>query len=172
MTKRLAQTIAAALLLVLPACSSSDDDAALVDALATSWTEDEEFPAGVSIDCVASGFVTAIGGTEGASAYNMTADNIAEANFDLNPLSPEDANAVIDSMFACDGFEASILSEMGPGVTEDQARCLADTIDDDPLKALMATTFQVTGTAPDDPAVLDLFETGLLEALTTCGVGS
>ncbi len=163
--------LVASLLLVLSACGSTEDDSALVDALAANWIEEEEFPEGVSIDCVAAGFVSGIGGAEGASAYEITADNIAEADFDLNPLSREDANAAIGNMFACDGFESAILSEMGPGVTDEQAACLSENIDDGPLQALMATTFMRTGTAPDDPEVLDLFETGLLAALSTCEVG-
>ncbi len=162
--------VAAALLLLLSACGGSDDDAALVDALATNWAEEDEFPEGVTIDCVAEGFVSGIGGGEGASNYGITADNIAEADFDTTPLSEEDARSAMSTMFACDGFEAAILGEMGPGVTDEQASCMADNIDDEPLIALMSTTFMGDGGSAIEAEFENLFESGLIEALTTCGV--
>lgn len=166
-----ALALAATLLLLLSACGgSSSDDTALVEALSVNWTEEEEFPAGVSIDCVAEGFVSGIGGTEGAAEYGITPDNIAETEFDLNPLSAEDARSAMSNMFACDGFEASILGDLGPGVTDEEADCLADNIDDEPLIALMSTTFMGFEGGSIGADFTELFETGLLAALTTCGI--
>lgn len=164
--------IAAALLLLLSACGSSEDDSALVDALAADWTAEEEFPEGVSIDCVAEGFVSGIGGTESAAGYGITPENIADADFDTTPLNEEDARAAMGNMFDCDGFEAAILSEFGPDVTEEQASCLADNVDDGPFQSLMATTFMGEGGADIESENENAFEEGLFAALETCGVGA
>ena len=170
MNRRRAFAIAATLLLLVSACGSSGDDSALVDALATNWTEEDEFPEGVAIDCVAEGFVSGIGGSDGAASYGITPENIADADFDTSPLSADDARAAMGNMFACDGFEKAILSEMGPGVTDEQASCLADNLDDEPLTALMSTTFMGDGGSEIEAEFENLFEAGLIEALATCGV--
>lgn len=162
--------LATTLLLLLSACGGSVDDTALVEALAEDWTAEQEFPDGVAIDCVAEGFVSGIGGTDGAADYGITPDNIAETEFDLNPLSAEDARTAMRNMFACDGFETAILRDLGPGVTDEEAVCLADNLDDEPLIALMSTTFMGFEGGAIGAEFEELFETGLLAALTTCGV--
>jgi len=165
--------IATTLLLLLTACGSSQSDSALVDALAEDWTAEEEFPEGVSIDCVAEGFVRGIGGIDGAAEYGITPANIAGTEFDINPLSEADALTATGNMFECDGFEAAILGDLGPTVTDEQAVCLADNIDDEPLAALLATSFMGNNGAAVSAAAQEfesLFQTGFIKALTTCGV--
>ena len=163
--------VAAALLLMLSACGGSDDDAALVDALATNWVEEEEFPSSVEVECAAEGFVSGIGGSEGASGYGITTANIADADFDTNPLSEDDALAAMSNMFACDGFEAALLSEFGPEVNDEQAACLAENLDDEPFVALLSTTFMGDGGSAIEEQYENEFESGLIAALSTCGVG-
>lgn len=161
-------------LMLLSACGGGDDlsgaDAELAEALAASWVEDAEFPPGVPVDCVAEGFVSGIGGADGAEGYGITTANIADADFDVTPLNEEDARAASTNMFGCDGFEAALLSEMGPGVTDEQATCLADNIDDGPLTALIATTFMGDNGGSIEAEFENVFETGLFAALETCGV--
>lgn len=164
--------IAASLLLTLSSCGGggSEEDAALVDALTTNWTEEEEFPPGVEVSCVAEGFVDGIGGAEGATGYGITPDNIADAEFDTTPLSEADATAAMGNMFACDGFEAAILAESGPEVTDEQASCLAENVADEPFMALMSTTFMGDGGQAIEEQYENEFEAGLTTALETCGI--
>ncbi len=149
---------------------ASEEDAALIDALAAEWTDGGEFPESISTDCLAKGFIDGIGGAEGATGYGITPDNVGDGDFEENPLSEDDARAAASNMFACDGLKSAILSEMGSEVTDDQAKCLSDNVDTEPLEALIASTFMGPNGAGIESEMENTFEEDFFGAFTECEI--
>lgn len=167
--------LASSLLLTLSACGgggASEEDQALIDALAATWADEGTFPDSVEVTCAAEGFINGIGGAEGAGAYGVNSDNVADADFDEVPLSEEDARSAVGNMYDCDGFEAALLSQMGGETTPEQAACLADNVDDGPLQSLVASTFMGEAGAAVEEEFENTFETQLFAAVETCGLDS
>lgn len=169
-----ATALASSLLLTLSACGgggASPEDAALTDAVVAKWTADETFPPGFSIDCAAEGFVSGMGGSEGAAAYGVTPESIADDVSDDPEVSEADARSMVGNMFDCDGFEAAILGQFGGEATEEQTICLADNVDDEPLVGLLASSFMGDGGAALEEEFENVFEADLMEAVESCGLG-
>lgn len=162
------------LALTLSACGGSDGlseaDAELAGSLATEWSEGGEFPESVDEQCLAEGFVEGVGGADGAAEVGLTTANIGDADFEAQPLSEESARAVSANMFACDGFETALLSEMGPEVTDEQASCLAEQVDDSSLESLIASTFMGEAGAAIEAELENTFEEDFFTAFGECDI--
>lgn len=151
----------------------SGDDAELASALADVWESDGTFPEGVSVDCAAEGFVSGIGGADGADSYGVNADNVGDSSFDENPLSRDDAVAAAGEMFDCDGFKTWFASNFTGSDDAEANECLADELSDEPVEALFASSFMDGG---DESAALEEeyendFESELTAGLETCEIG-
>lgn len=170
--KFLAPVVACAF--ALSSCGGGDDlsgaDAEMADALAASWVADGEFPDSVDTTCLANGFVSGIGGADGAADYGVTAENIGNSEFDNEPLSEEHAMAASTNMFKCDGLEAAFLGAMGSDMTDEQVSCMVDNVDDAPLIALVASDFMGDFGAGLESEFENTFEADMLAAIGTCGV--
>lgn len=156
---------------VLAACGGdgSNADSELVQALVTEWIEDEAFDEGVDIDCVAKGFVDGIGGADGAAEYGVNKDNIADADFDEDPLTEEDALAASAGMFECDGLKVDVAGTIAPVEGED-AECLADELSDETLIGLFATNFVGDNSAGLEERFENAFEEEFFAGMETCGI--
>ena len=165
---------AVACALALSSCGGGDElsgaDAELAEALAASWDNDGEFPESVDSSCLANGFVSGIGGADGAAEYGVTAENIGDAQFESTPLGEEDAMAASTNMFKCDGLEAAIFGDMGAALTDEQASCMADNVDDAPLISLVASDFMGDLGNDLEAEFENVFEADLLDAIETCDV--
>lgn len=163
----------------IAACGGSDDgsdaslsgaDAELADALADVWSDEESFPASLSSECLANGFITGIGGAEGAEGYGVTIDNIGERTFDENPLEQDDALAAAGEMYKCDGFKNAFLGEIADTEDADDTECLAGEISDEPLTGLFASTFMGDDAGELETQYEDTFEMEFFAALETCDI--
>ena len=150
--------------------SLSGDDAELAEALADVWAEDESFPASLSSECLANGFISGVGGAEGAERYGVNVDNIGDGSFDENPLEQGDALAAAGQMFECDGFEAAFLGEIAGTDDADDTKCLAGEISDEPLTGLFASSFMGDNAGPLEEQYENTFEEEFFAALETCDV--
>lgn len=163
--------------LLLAACGGGDETSAedqeFIDAMTATFSEEGEVPDGVDTTCVAEAFVSALGGANAIeSNYGITAADAGADSFDEVPLSEPDARGVVDGMWKCDGFEDSLYADLaGSGLSEDDAKCLQENIDDGPLKTLMASSFM--GDAGEELArgVENGFEANLFEGFSTCNIG-
>lgn len=165
--------LASGLLLTLSACGgggASEEDQALIDAVKTQWVEDETFPEGFSIDCAAEGFVDGMGGAEGAASYGVTVESFTDDTSDDPEVSEADAQAMVGNMFDCDGFEAALLAQFGGEATDEQASCLSDNVDDEPLISLLASSFMGDAGAALEEEFENTFETQLFAAVESCGL--
>lgn len=172
-TTRSAFALLTTVLLLAASCGGGDDlseaDAELASALEAAWAEDGDFE-GVALDCVSQGFVTGMGGAEAAEGYGVTVENIGDAEFEETPLSESDARGAVDAMWECDGFEGAFFAQIGPPLDADQQSCLADNVDDDPLKSLLTSSFMGAAGADLEAANENVFEEQLFAALETCGI--
>lgn len=165
--------LASSLLLALSACGgggASPEDQALIDAVTSEWVADDTFPPGFSIDCAAEGFVDGMGGADGAAAYGVTAESFTDDVSDDPEVSEADARSMVGNMFSCDGFEAALLTQFGGAANDEQASCLSDNVDDEPLISLLASSFMGDAGGALEEEFENTFETQLFAAVETCGL--
>jgi len=150
--------------------SLSGADAELADALSQAWSDDESFPASLSSDCLANGFISGVGGAEGAERYGVDIDNIGDGTFEDNPLEQGDALAAAGEMYQCDGFKSAFLGEIAGTDDADATECLAGEISDEPLTGLFASSFMWDSAGPLEEQYENTFEEEFFAALQTCEV--
>lgn len=173
--------LAVGLALVLAACGGDDsaggsgvelsgEDAELADALAAVWTEDDTFPPALDARCLANGFVSGIGGAEGAERYDVDASNIGDSDFDEKPLMQGDALAAAGAMWECEGFKDEFVGGIAGDVDESQLSCLTDALSDEPLTGLFASTFMGDGGGDLEELYEDQFEAELIASFESCEI--
>ncbi len=163
--------------LALAACGGSDgaaelsgEDEELAEELAAIWAEDESFPTTLSTECLANGFISGIGGAEGAEGYGVNVDNIGEGSFDENPLNEEDALAAVGEMYKCDGFKTALAADFAGTDDTDAAECLAGEISDEPLTNLLASSFMGDAGIELEEQYGDAFEMEFFAGMETCEI--
>ncbi len=165
----------------LVACGGSDggggsglsgDDEELAEELAAVWAEDESFPSTLSTECLANGFISGIGGAEGAAGYGVDVDNIGEGTFDDNPLNEEDALAAVGEMYKCDGFKTALAADFADTDDTEAADCLADEISDEPLTNLLASSFMGDAGRALEEEYENTFEMEFFAGIETCGINA
>lgn len=171
MHRRLLAALAAGTLL-LSACGDDDSgnagsgDDEYVEAMAASMQEDEDLPfADEDVDCLANGFVDALGGAERLEEEGITPEDLGsdEGLQDLGlELGEEEADGIAASFGNCDVSLAElVLSEAGEDVPADVRECVEDNLDEDVLADFFATVLVDEETGEEPPAEL-------LEPLLTC----
>ena len=138
-----------ALALIASACGGSDSDSGspadqeVIAAVAAQMRADDDMPADVDAECMAAAMVSGLGGAQVmADTYGLTAETIAAGQEpDEVELSVDDARAMADKIMGC-GLADIVVAEMaGDGMSEDDASCLFDKLDQDIIRDVFAADF-------------------------------
>jgi hypothetical protein len=148
--KKTAAVLCAAML-TLTACGSSDDDQAKENIKASVLEDNAEVVGDTKLtdeqaECFADGMVDDIG-VEKLQDYNLINDDF-EIVQDAEPtdMSKGDAEAMAAVITGCvdmkQMIEDQINEQAGTDLTEEQAQCVSDAIDEDAIEAGLAASFQ------------------------------
>ena len=167
-TKKISTFIAAflALAMLASACGGGDasaGDQEVIDAVAQASRDEGDVPSGVDVDCMAGAMVKGLGGAENMeSQYGLTVATIADGqDVDDVELPKDDAISMADGMMDC-GLIDVMVSEMGSDMSEDDARCLVDKMDQDALRDTFAAEFM---SPADADAVSEAAESAMFSSM-------
>lgn len=165
-----------ALALLASACGGDDASAAdqeVIDAVAAQISGEGGVPPELDVNCMASAMVSGMGGAEVMEeSFGLTAASItAGQEPDDVELSVEDARSMGDGMMDCGLGDMMVNAIAGAGVTEEQASCVLENLDEDVIRDAFAVEFMsdadadVIGAAADDA-----MEVAVPAALIGCDV--
>lgn len=167
------------LALLATACGGSDGgdvssaDQELIDAIAADMNSEGDVPPGVDSECMAAAIVTGLGGAETIeSEYGLTVADVGSGNtdaLDAVQLPADDARGLADGMLDCGLGEVMLQGMTGEGMSEDDASCLLENLDQDIIRDIMAVEFMEDGDAATvgADAQNDLFGS-LFDAIGEC----
>jgi len=166
-----------ALTLLAAACggddSSSAADQEVIDAVADQIRAEGEFPPDtVDADCMAAGMVNGLGGADGMKELGLDAEAIRQgADVDNLELSQDRAVAVADSVIDC-GVLDMMAAEMSSGGTmsEDDAQCLVEKMDQDALRDGFASELMGDGGAALSDAAEERLFSSMFSAVGDCDI--
>ena len=164
-SKRLLSVLVCLVALVAASCGGGDDSAtddSRVDDVVAFLDEDSANDAFQMSDsqtrCVAEALV--------AGLDSELLDEVLAGNFDDDP--PPGAEPVlIDALFGCAAMQQFMIDSMvAEGATQEEAECFAGALEEDMMRAMMAS--QLTGEDPD-PAMEEELMGTVFEVMMSCG---
>jgi hypothetical protein len=121
--------------------SSSSADSPLVQALSSEIYA--ESASGVSTEeeatCVADGIVTGIG-EDRLETLGMTVDNVG--NIEDYEFSDDEIDVIVDSLIGCVDVKTALAQEMTSQWGGEGAECVAENLDDEFIRSIMATALR------------------------------
>lgn len=146
-----------AAMLALTACGNGEDDEAKENIKASVLDQESQVAGGTELteeqaECFADGLVDEIG-TEKLQEYGLlNEDNEIAENANPTDMEEGDAEAMADTIVDCVDMKQMIEDQVNTSaqtdLTEKQAECLSDAIDEDAIKAGLAASFQGETTNP------------------------
>lgn len=165
MSKRLLSVLVCLYAFVAASCGGGDDpatDDSRVDDVVAFLDEDSAGDAFQMSDsqtrCVAEALV--------AGLDSDLLDEVLAGTFDDDP--PPGAEPVLlDALFGCAAIEQFMIDSMvADGATQEEAECFAGALEEDTMRAMMAS--ELTGEDPD-PAMEEELMSAVFEVMMTCG---
>lgn len=104
--------------------------------------ESEDSPIATEEDarCVAGGIVSEIG-EDRLVELGVTADNVGDGSIEDVAFTEDEAATIVDTMFDCVDVKAALVSEFEADFGAEGAECVADNLDDELVRDLMAQAF-------------------------------
>jgi hypothetical protein len=101
--------------------------------------------------CVSGGIVSEIG-EDRLAELGVTPESIADSDIEDVAFTAEEAGTIVDTMFDCVDVKAALATEFEADFGAEGAQCLADNLDEDLIRDLMASSFlgDETDEMPDD----------------------
>lgn len=169
-TSNLRRTFAVlAIVATAAACGGDDDggdaaDSPLGQALSAEFLSEEDSPITTQeqADCVAGGIVSGVG-EDRLTELGVTPDNVGDGDIEDLAFTADEAAVVVDSLFDCVDVQEALATEFAADFGEDGGRCLAENLDEDLLRDLMASAF-----LGDDEEMPDEFFQAFLDAAAEC----
>lgn len=135
------------LLLTLTACGGGEDEETAKKNLRASFTENDTIGEATEeqANCMADGMVDELG-VETLQEYKILDDDL-KVNEDPGDveMSEDDANKAADVVVGCVDVAEMITEQMASGddsLTDEQAECIKDAIDEDVMRDMLAAEFQ------------------------------
>lgn len=159
---------------VAAACGGgSGDDEALIDALESSLDLDSEGLGDLDLDgrCASEALVDALGGASGAEEkYGITAETVAEdSDFDVD-LEQGDAEAAAAGIWDCGMASAFAAGMTEAGLSQDDADCVTENLDQSILQQVLAAEFMGDAGASLMAEADEAIGSNLLDAMAECDV--
>lgn len=153
--------------------SANDADQAVIDAVATQMRSDGDMPAGVDANCMAAAMVSSLGGAQVmADTYGLTAETIAAGQEpDDVVLSVDDARAMADRTMECGLADIMVSQLAGDGLSEDDASCLFEQLDQDAIRDVFASEFMNEADAARiSEAAEETMFSSIFESIAECDI--